>query len=1089
MGDGSMPMTPAKTPTKAPVAAAEMCPALASGSTTTSVTDHDHDGKTDTTDQGSAKRAQCPVTGQSICPNVPLQRGKDGFYEVPHPPIWPVIGTLPSIDVNQTIKSIVELSETYGRFFLMTAGGHDFYVCGSYEMVKHLNDEARFQKNVHLPLEHLRPLVGDALFTAYPGEPNWDIAHRVLVPVFGPLSLKKMQPMMVDVLAQMLMHWEHTAGQPFSAADQFTRLTLDTIALCGFRFRFNSFHSEKLHPFVDSMVACLLMSDERSRWPTPLLKLRWNHNRKYNAHIQSMFDLCDKLIAERRANPYPDAGDMLNVMLHDKDPKTGKHLSDENIRMQIITFLIAGHETTSGMLSFTMFYLLKNPRVLAKAREEADRLVAEAGDNMLNLNPSKATYIDWVLKESLRLQPTAPAYAVEPIHKDEPLPGDFQLKKGDHAFVFLPLLHRDPAVWDRPNEFYPERWEHLSDLDPAAYRPFGNGARACIGRGFAIMEGIIALIMVLHRFDLRLEDPDYKLVIKETLTIKPDNMRIIATPRHSRSQSLLTELAAGATARSTAPAAGEKRRRAKVENPSGVPLNILYGSNAGTCATLAAEMAEEASARGLKPFVGALDDVCDDGSLPSDGASILILPSYEGMPPDNARAFVSALERAGPMPNASYMVLGLGHPDWTTTYHRIPKLVDNRLAELGAQRLMPITLADASHDVLGDFEAFCAAVWDHLGVGEVEGQTAAVLEDVKVLPASANSALAEGFGFGTVVKQRTIFPAAESHPLTVETTVRLPAGHQYQAGDYLCVMPKNPPAVVERALRVTGLHPDDVLKWGNLTVRAADLFTSYLELGHTAPRNLLKGMDYDTARARHHTVLDLMEEKGPLPLDQMLAALPRLKPRHYSISSAPGEDNTASITYTVHIAKGATGDVLGVCSNYLASLSPGEQLQCATKPSPGFHLPPPGVPVVMYAAGSGIAPFMGFIASRARSGGRMILYFGCRSAADLPYAQELLEYTRTAGLDLRLSFSRSDQSEFEGLKVHRGYVQDRVRAEKDEFLRLVDAGAQFFVCGSSNRLGSGLKKTLIEVLGQRSGNGEKDMEALSRGRYKTDVFL
>ncbi|EJT49752.1 cytochrome P450 [Trichosporon asahii var. asahii CBS 2479] len=1080
MGDGSSLPQAAAGPTKA-AACPALAPTTSTPSATTSVTDHDNSKEKES-------KAKCPITGQEICPNVKLTRGKDGYHNVPHPPFWPVLGSIPSIDVKQTIKSITELADTYGRFYMMSGAGHDFYICGSYEISKVLNDESRFQKTVHLPLEHLRPLVGDALFTAYPGEPNWDIAHRVLVPVFGPLSLKKMQPMMVDVLAQMLMHWEHTAGTPFSAADQFTRLTLDTIALCGFRFRFNSFHSERLHPFVDSMVACLLMSDERSRWPAPLLKLRWNHNRKYNANVKYMFDLCDKLIAERRKNPYPDAGDMLNVMLHDKDPKTGKHLSDENIRMQIITFLIAGHETTSGMLSFTMFFLLKNLRVLAKAREEADRLVAEAGDNMLNINPSKATYIDWVLKESLRLQPTAPAYAVEPFKQDEPLPGDFCLRKGDHCFVFLPLLHRDPAVWEKPEEFYPERWEHLSDLDPAAYRPFGNGARACIGRGFAIMEGIICLIMILHRFDLKLEDPNYELVIKETLTIKPDNMRIIATPRHSRSQSLLTELAQGSTLAAGAPKAGEKKRRAmKTDNASGVPINILYGSNAGTCATLANEMAEEASARGLKPFVGELDDTCGDGMLPSDGATVVIVPSYEGMPPDNARSFVTALETAGPMPNASFMVLGLGHPDWTTTFHRIPKLVDKRLEELGAQRLMPITLADASQDVMGEFEAFSALVWEQLGVADVEGQTAAVLEDVTVLPASANSNHADGFGFGSVVEQRTIFPATDSHPWTVHTVVKLPEGHEYQVGDYLCVLPKNPPATVERALRVSGLHPDDVLKWGSLTVRAADLFTSYVELGHTAPRTLLKGMDYESARARHYTVLDLMEDTQ-LPLDAMLAALPRMKARHYSISSPPSPENTATITYTVHTAKGPSGEVLGVCSNYLARLQPGERLQCATKSSPGFHLPPPQVPIAMFAAGSGIAPFMGFIAQRARTGGRMTLWFGCRSAADLPYAAELLQYAQN-GLDLRLCLSRSDDTSFEGLPVFHGYVQDRVRAEKEDFLAMVDTGAQFFVCGSSNRLGSGLKKALIEVLGERSGNGEKDMEALSRGRYKTDVFL
>lgn len=698
--------------------------------------------------------------------------------------------------------------------------------------------------------------------------------------------------------------------------------------------------------------------------------------------------------------------------------------------------------------------------------------------------------------DAARLQPTAPAYAVESFEDEAVLPGNFKLRKGDHCFMFLPLVHRDPAVWDRPEEFYPERWEHLSDLDPNAYRPFGNGARACIGRGFAIMEGILAMIMVLNRFDLRLANPDYKLTIKETLTIKPDDMQIIATPRHSRNQSLLTELAQGsATGAQSATKTDKKRRTRRTENGSGVPINILYGSNAGTCATLASEMAEEASARGLKPFVGELDDAAGDGTLPSDGPTVLIMPSYEGQPADNCREFFSALSTSSePMPNASFMVLGLGHPDWTTTFHRIPKLIDQQLEKRGAQRLLPLTLADASHDVLGDFEVFCADVWDKLGVADVEGQTAAVLEDVKVLPASANSSEANGFGFGTVVEQRTIFPAADSHPWTVHTAVQLPDGHTYQVGDYLQVMPKNPPATVQRALHLTGLAADDVLKWGPLTVRAADLFTSYVELGHTAPRSLLKGMDYQQARDRHYTVLDMMEDRaergeGPLALDAMLGALPRMKPRLYSISSAPDDRRIATVSYTVHTAKGARGPVLGVSSNYLSGLAVGEQLQCATKPSPGFHLPPPAVPIAMFAAGSGIAPFMGFIAARAKEGGRMTLWFGCRSAADLPYAAELLQYTKQ-GLDLRLSFSRSDAATFEGLPVHRGYVQDRVRAEKADWLAMVDAGAQFFVCGSSNRLGSGLKRTLVEILDERSpGSGEKEMEALSKGRYKTDVFL
>lgn len=746
-------------------------------------------------------------------------------------------------------------------------------------------------------------------------------------------------------------------------------------------------------------------------------------------------------------------------------------------------WLTAGHETTSGMLSFTMYYLLKNPETYRKAREEADQLIAEADGNMLKLNISKARYIDWVLKEALRLLPTAPGWGVEPRNGDEVLPGGYVVKKGAGVMVMGWLLHRDKEVWgEDAYEWRPERWEHLDNLDQAAFKPFGNGARACIGRAFAMMEGVLALIMILHRFDVEFADPNYVLDIQESLTIKPRGMKVIAKPRFSRNQSLLTELAGSTKPVKAAAATASKRSNAG----NGVPINVLYGSNAGTCQTFANDMAEEAAARGLKPFVGDLDTVAGDGVLPSDGPTIIFVPSYEGQPPDNAKQFVQSLQRLAekPLTNASYMVMGLGHKDWTTSFHRIPKLIDERLEALGAKRLLPLTVADVSGDATGEVTAYLDKVWEVLGVADAQGQTTEVL-DVEVLPASANAAIAEGYGFGTVVEQRTIFPASDSHPWTVHTVVKIPEGQSYRVGDYLCVMPKNPEPSVKRALQVTGLDADDVVKWGSLTVRAQDLFTSYVELGHTAPRSLLPPtIDYEQARAQHYTVLDLMQDQR-LPLSTMLAALPRMKPRHYSISSRPG-GGTATITYTVHTAN--AGAVLGVSSNYLARLKPGQQLQCTTKPSPGFHLPESTTPIAMFAAGSGIAPFMAFIAERAATGGAMTLWYGCRTAADLPYAEELVQWSKSGVLDLRLSFSRSDQAEYEGLSVAKGYVQDRVAEEKADFLRLLDNGAHFFVCGSSNRLGSGLKKTIISILDER-GDGAALMDDLAKQRYKTDVFL
>jgi cytochrome P450/NADPH-cytochrome P450 reductase len=120
---------------------------------------------------------------------------------------------------------------------------------------------------------------------------------------------------------------------------------------------------------------------------------------RYKDDIAYLHNLCDEIVKERREHPN-DVNNLLNRMINGKDPETGYQLSDENIRYQMVTFLIAGHETTSGLLSFTMYYLLKNPHTSQKAQAEVDQYNEITVDIL-----SKLKYIDAVLKETLRLQP------------------------------------------------------------------------------------------------------------------------------------------------------------------------------------------------------------------------------------------------------------------------------------------------------------------------------------------------------------------------------------------------------------------------------------------------------------------------------------------------------------------------------------------------------------------------------------------------------------------------------------------------------------------------------------------------------------
>ena len=131
------------------------------------------------------------------------------------------------------------------------------HVVSSQRLVDELCDERRFNKRVHGPLQQIRAFAGDGLFTAYNSEPNWAKAHRLLMPAFGPLGVRSMFDRMVDIAHQMFVKWERFgASAVIDVADNMTRLTLDTIALCAFDYRFNSFYQNEMHPFVGGDGRC-----------------------------------------------------------------------------------------------------------------------------------------------------------------------------------------------------------------------------------------------------------------------------------------------------------------------------------------------------------------------------------------------------------------------------------------------------------------------------------------------------------------------------------------------------------------------------------------------------------------------------------------------------------------------------------------------------------------------------------------------------------------------------------------------------------------------------------------------------------------
>lgn len=946
---------------------------------------------------------------------------------------------------------------------------------------------------------------------------------------------------MHDIASQMAMKFARHGTTPISASDDFTRLALDTIALCAMDYRFNSYYREEMHPFIKAMGDFLSESGNRNRRPAFAPNFFYRAaNEKYEKDIDIMRDVANEVVATRKQNPR-DRKDLLAAMLDGVDPQTGEKLTDSSITDQLITFLIAGHETTSGMLSFAFYQLLKHPAEYRKVQEEVDRVIGRERITVEHI--SKLTYIQAVLRETLRVNASIPAFSVE-AKEDTLLGGKYFVPKSERVLLLLAKSHLDPTVYgDDASDFKPERmldesFAQITKEFPNSWKPFGNGKRSCIGRPFAWQEAVLAVAMLFQNFDFTLDDPNYVLDIQETLTIKPHNFNMRATLRHGMTATELENQLKGGSAPTKADhkAAGKPAEGAAGK---GKPMAVYYGSNSGTCEALAQRVAADASFHGFSVSdLGPLDSVKQ--KLPTDRPVIIVTASYEGEPPSNAAHFVEWLTalQGNELENVSYAVFGCGHHDWAQTFHRIPKLVDATMAERGAQRIVPMTGTDAAdRDMFSDFETWeDESLWPALKnqyntTDSEEGSGASSLTVEITSP--RKSTLRQDVEEAVVTDTKVLTNEAKSLKKHIE--IKLPTGMSYNAGDYLAILPFNPSATVARVFRRFQLSWDATFKIGSagptslptdVPVSATDVLGAYVELSQpatkrniqalieatedektvTALKSLIGDNFADDVTAKRLSVLDLLEQHPAisLPFASFLGMLPPMRIRQYSISSSPLADPTkVTLTYAVldSPAISGQGQHVGVASNFLCSLREGEKLHVAVRPSTAFHLPADAekTPIICMAAGTGLAPFRGFVQERAAmiAAGRKLapalLFFGCRSPdEDDLYADEFARWQELGAVDVRRAYSRaSDQSD--GCK----YVQDRVSKDRHEIYDLWDQGARLYLCGG-RKVGKGIEDACVEMVKESAQiklqhiatdeAARKWLDNLRNERFMADVF-
>jgi cytochrome P450/NADPH-cytochrome P450 reductase len=1057
--------------------------------------------------------------------------------DLPGPPGLPFVGNVRAIDMAQPIESVTSLAREYGPIFKLTTPGGISVVASGLDLVSEICDDARFDKVITAGLSILAEGPVDAgLFTAHTDDPMWARAHGILMAPFSMQAMRDYMPAMIDIADQLMNKWDRlNPGEQIDVPADMTRLTLDTIALCGFGYRFNSFYRDTPHPFVQAMIRVLDESQARTRQLPIQTRLKISAQRQFEEDQAFMASLVDDLIRKRRAmGDTADNSDLLGRMITGVDRKTGLSLPDENVRAQCITFLVAGHETTSGLLSFAIYFLLEHPEYLEKAREEVDRVLGGT------LQPSfeqvhELTYVRQVLDEALRLRPTASGFRRHAKEDTVIGSGRYAIPKDVPVMVWSPMLHRDKTVWgEDAEEFNPDHTtpERMSAIPPNAYKPFGTGQRACIGRQFALQEAVLVLGMLLQRFEF-IKDPTYQLHTKVTLTVKPADFFIQVRRRADRPIDKAEPITVASTAQ-TAPG--------PANNAHHTPLAVLFGSNLGTAEGLATRLAQEGTDRGYDVTLGALDDYVEQ--LPAK-AAIVVCSSYNGLPPENAIKFHHWIDEAGPeaFKDFSYTVFGCGNTEWATTYQAVPTELDAGLEQHGATRAHP----RGAGDVRGDFDAayrnWHDTLWKDiattLGVDaphetdESQPRLSITVTNRQVTNPVIMSYHAQA---ATVRDNRELLGAGAGRS-TRHIEIAFSNGKGYKAGDHLGVLPRNNINLIRRVMLHFGLDAGSYLtiipNRGSHTHLPTDeaapllgVLGSCVELQDPASRSDIEFMarytsdpeqrssleglvgDDDASQTRFRnevlgrgrSLLDLLEDYPAcdMPFEVFLDRLPPLRPRYYSISSSPlVSPDMCSITTGVlrGPARSGIGEFNGVCSSYLESNAPNSTVFAFVRePTIAFRPPDdPQLPMIMIGAGTGLAPFRGFLQQRAaqRASGAdvatSLLFFGCRTSEDdYLYRDELSRYEADGVVKVDAVFSREGNPK-------RRYVQDAIIERADDVWDLIaNKNANIYVCGNANTMAPGVRTALIQVFRMNtdaSTDGNNWLAGLrADGRFLEDIW-
>ena len=442
---------------------------------------------------------------------------------LPHPPgpmgKWPK-GVLKQFQ-DEPLQAMIAMYQTYGDAIRFRAALHFYgYLFFHPDHYKHIlqDNNHNYTKMPHPSLNMLRPVVGNGLLTS-DGD-FWRRQRRLAAPAFHRKRIAAFATTMTAAADTMLETWHTLAqdGRPLDINEAMMHLTLEIVGKTLFSIDLTRESDTVGQAFsvVNETIARL------SGIPFADIGLKipfLPSTRAINKNTAVLAQVVNGIIQERRqASADQTQEDLLTMLMTARDEGTGDGMSDQQLRDEVMTIMLAGHETTAVALAWTFYLLSEHPKVREELEAEVDEVLNGRLPNIDDL--PNLPYTSMVLEESMRLYP--PAYAIARWGNEPDDVGGYHVTANAVITMSPYITHRHPDFWENPEEFDPQRFtpERKAGRPRYAYVPFGGGPRLCIGNSFAMTEAILLLASIVQRFRLMLL-PGTLVELEPLITLRP----------------------------------------------------------------------------------------------------------------------------------------------------------------------------------------------------------------------------------------------------------------------------------------------------------------------------------------------------------------------------------------------------------------------------------------------------------------------------------------------------------------------------------------------------------------------------------------